>query len=440
MNFLAVSENLINFNVERISSISLQGIGWAIKWLFDLFNGFPGAIALGVVLFTLALKTLVLPLDIYSRVKTKKQSLLMKEMRPQMEKLQKQYAGDKNMYNQKVLELQRANGYNPLGACLPSIISLIIFIVVFSSFSTYSNYATLSTYNKLVDSYNESVITYVKQSYDDNDNDKHFLLVIGDNFEEIQYYKLGEDGTVYDGEENAIKFIGYRVDFDKFTRYYASINAQNEDFNKDEFNSKKESEKMEFVAEFVQINARKISAEYYRGELKKETSFLWIGNMWYPDSALNKEVPAFSNFLNSVSRASSGINASYEESYNEVTYNLSKEKDRANGYFILILLSIGFMFLQQFIMMRSQKDANELSTVDGSAASTNKMMMVIMPIIFGVFSFFYSAAFSTYMIVNTVYGLISMLIINKIVTVRFDKNQGKRAIKNAASYNRKRTK
>ncbi|MCH5148666.1 MAG: YidC/Oxa1 family membrane protein insertase [Clostridiales bacterium] len=440
MNFLAVSENLINFNVEKISSISLEGIGWAIKWLFDLFKGFPGAIALGVIVFTLALKTLVLPLDIYSRVKTKKQSLLMKEMRPQMEKLQKQYAGDKNMYNQKVLELQRANGYNPLGACLPSIISLIIFIVVFSSFSTYSNYATLNTYNKLVDAYNESVVTYVKQSYDDNTNDEHFLLVIGEDFKEIEGYTLGEDGTVYDGEEKAVKIIGYRVDFDKFTRYYALNNAQNGDFNQAEFDAKKESEKMKFVAEFVQSNARKTTAGDYRKKLREETSFLWIGNMWYPDSALNKEVPAFSDFLNSVSRASSGINASYEESYKEVTHDLTKEKERANGYFILIILSIGFMFLQQFIMMRSQKDANELSTVDGSAASTNKMMMVIMPIIFGIFSFFYSAAFSTYMIVNTVYGLITMLIINKIVTVRFDKNQNKRLIKNAASYNRKRTK
>ena len=443
MNFLALSENLINFNVERISSISLQGIGWAIKWLFDLFNGFPGAIALGVILFTLALKTLVLPLDIYSRVKTKKQSLLMKEMRPQMEKLQKQYAGDKNMYNQKVLELQRENGYNPLGACLPSIISLIIFIVVFSSFSTYSNFATLSTYNKLVDSYNESVITYVRESDTDDDNNEHFLVLIGEDFKEIKGYTLGEDGKAYDGEEKAIKVIGYKVDFSKFTRYYASINEENEDFDKAvfeaEFDAKKEAQKMEFVAEFVQLNARKTSAEYYRNSLKKETSFLWIGNMWYPDSALNKEIPAFSDFLSSVSRASSGINASYEESYNEVTYNLSSEKNHVNGYFVLILLSIGFMFLQQFIMMRSQKDANELSTVDGSAASTNKMMMVIMPIMFGIFSFFYSAAFSTYMIVNTVYGLISMLIINKIVTVRFDKNQYKRTTKGAVSYNRKRT-
>ena len=440
MNFLATSQNLINFNVERISSITLEGIGWVIKWIFDLFAGFPGAIALGVILFTLALKTLVLPLDIYSRVKTKKQSLLMKKMRPQMEKLQKQYADDKNMYSQKVLELQRANGYNPLGACLPSIVSLVIFIVVFSSFSTYSNYATLSTYNKLVDAYNESVVTYAQAS-DSDTEDEHFLVLVGEDFKEIKGYTLGEDGKAYDGEENALKVIGYKVDFDKFTRYYASINANNENFSEENFKKEfgeKESQKMEFVAGFVQINARKTSAEYYRNQSRKETSFLWIGNMWYPDSALNKEVPDYSNFSSSISRASSGISASYEESYKEVTHDLEKEQNRANGYFILILLSIGFMFLQQFIMMRSQKDANELSTVDGSAASTNKMMMVIMPIIFGVFSFFYSAAFSTYMIVNTVYGLVSMLIINKIVTMRFDKNEDKKEIKNAVSYNRKR--
>ncbi len=440
MNFLATSENLINFTVEKISSINLEGIGWLIKWLFDLFTGFPGAIAIGVIVFTLCLKTIVLPLDIYSRVKTKKQSLLMKKMRPQMEKLQKQYANDKNMYNQKVMELQKANGYNPLGACLPSIISIVIFMVVFSAFTDYSHFATLNTYNNLVDAYNGSVVTYVQES-DTDAEDEHFLLIVGEDLNLVKGYTIGENGKVLNSENEEIKVVGYKVDFDKFTRYYASINAQNENFNEATFNTefadKKESEKMEFVAEYIQLNAREKAAGYYR-EHRKETSFLWIGNMWYPDSALNKEIPSYSDFSNSVARASSSTNASYAESYNEVTYNLSKEKNQANGYFVLIILSIGLMFLQQFIMMRSQKDANELSTVDGSAASTNKMMMIMMPIIFGFFSFLYSAAFSTYMIVNTAYGLISTLIINKIVTVRFDKNEDRLESKSAKSYNRKR--
>ena len=98
------------------------------------------------------------------------------------------------------------------------------------------------------------------------------------------------------------------------------------------------------------------------------------------------------------------------------------------------------MLLQQFIMMRSQKAANELSSVDGSAAKTNKWMMILMPVIYGIFSFFYSAAFSIYMIVNTGYSLISTVIINKIVSVRFAKKEFELSVKGNRAPKRKRLK
>ena len=102
-----------------------------------------------------------MPLDVFSKFKTKKQSLIMERMRPQMEKLQKQYANDKNMYNQKVMELYKKNGYSMLGICLPTIVSLVIFMVVFSQFSTYSQYANLELYRGLVDAYNGVAANYV---------------------------------------------------------------------------------------------------------------------------------------------------------------------------------------------------------------------------------------------------------------------------------------
>ena len=314
----------------------------------------------------------------------------MEKMRPQMEKLQKQYANDKNMYQQKVMELQKANGYNPIGACIPMLVSLVVFMIVFSSFSAYSNYATLKNYNEMVAAYNGSVLVYVTEDETNTDNEK-FLI----------------------GKDNC-----YRVDFDKFIAFRGS------ELNAEEFNAKNENEKWEVVTSFVQLNARQAVVEWYEDN-KSATEFGWIGNMWYPDSMLNKKVPDFSTFQSSVARAIGvGGSATFEDDYNEVTYNLTTEKNTFNGYFVLIILAIGLMFLQQFIMMRSQKAANELSSVDGSAAKTNKWMMIIMPIMFGVFSFFYSAAFSVYMIVNTLYGLVSTLIINKIVSVRFSKNGG----------------
>ena len=89
------------------------------------------------------------------------------------------------------------------------------------------------------------------------------------------------------------------------------------------------------------------------------------------------------------------------------------------------MLSIGLMLLQQWISMRTNKSVNELGTVDGSGAKTNKWMMIMMPIIYGIFSFFYSASFSLYMITNTVFGIITMLIINKAVDVWFKKKEAK---------------
>ncbi len=429
LSLLSASQNFIDFAVEKIGSVNLNWIGKLISWLFDIFSGVSGGVIIGVIVFTLCLKTIVLPLDIYSKVKTKKQSLIMEKMRPQMEKLQKQYANDKTMYSQKVMELQKQNGYSPLGACLPMVISLVIFIVVMGAFSTYSNFAIINTYNNMVHAYNASVEVYVQTSTEDTDA-KHFLI--------------GENGN-------------YKVEFNSFTEHYcAEKKLSDEEKNSflTEFNNKTEAEKLKTVGDFVRVNAQRAAADYYYNN-NKVNRFGWIGNVWYPDSMLNKVVPDYSKFKSSISRASNGSDtASYEESYNEVTYflthvdperpEITEKKLPAktyNGYFVLIVLAIGLMFLQQFIMSRTQKATNELSSVDGSAAKTNKWIMIIMPIMFGIFSFFYSAAFSTYMIISTVYGLISTLIINKIVAVTFEKRGDAYLLKKNKSTNtRKRLK
>lgn len=426
-NLLNLSTNYIDFAVEKISAVDLNWIGKIIQWLIEGV----GIIGLGVVLFTLILKTIVLPLDIYSRYKMKKQSLLMKAMRPQMEKLQKQYANDKQMYNQKVMELQKANGVSVFGACLPMIVSLVIFMVVFSAFSTYSQYANLQSYKGMEEAYNANVEQYV-------------LCELPENGDIASAEKIHNDGFLIRTTDESVNSYAYFVDFDLF-----KAAAKDANFTvKDGFDNLTEAEKMDDVRKFVRDGARKASADYYRNN---KNDFLWIKNIWYPDSPFNKEVPNFSDFSSAISRAAgSGLSVTYEESYDEVTYYLRHdgysegklEGKQVNGYFILIVLAIGLMFLQQFISMRSQKDANELSSVDGSAARTNKIMLIMMPIIYGIFSFFYSAAFSTYMITNTIYSLIMTVVLNKIMDIKFAKKEasGELFKNKKTTNNRKRLK
>ncbi len=434
MNLLAnLSQGVLGYGITTLPTESmLDWLGEVIRWLIEGV----GVIGVGIIIFTLILKTIVLPLDIYSRIKSKKQALVMEKMRPQMEKLQKQYANEKQLYQQKVLELQKKSGYSMFGACVPMIVSLIIFIIVFQAFSAYSQYATVESYNDMVRSYNSVVERYELTE----ENSEGFLQKV--------YYSEDGSWTVYSGEEAPAEGAAYdyKVDFSAFAKAYNKQNnlalteegvysalvkqyseetgtviAQGAENSSDA--STREAVRMTLVSYVIDgYAAQKVADDYISKQQSGEGSgFLWVKNIWYPDSVLSREVPDFSTFRQAASRLN--IDAGYEESYNKVTADLVQQKEQYNGYFILIILSIGVMLLQQFIAMRSNKATNELSSVDGSAQRTTKMMMIMMPIIYGLFAFMYSSAFSIYMITNTIYSIITTLIINKAMNVWFSRRE-----------------
>ncbi len=442
---LLAGNGTLGYGVAPIADVNLNWIGQLIRILIEGI----GIVGVGIIVFTLILKTIVLPLDIYSRINGKKQALIMDRMRPQMEKLQKQYANDKTMYNQKVMELQKKSGYSMFGACLPMIVSLVIFIIVFNAFSTYSQYANLQQYNDMVGKYNDVVLTYVVENPTNIGQDDGFLFAVD---EEGAYVQLNEQGNPV---EEGKQIFDYTADYARFTAFYNNAKkaadsgwaekTEDETFSylateykqknsgyEGTFNSAlvnhKDGEDYSLTAKtlrntlinyYMEEPAAQAVKEYY--EEGHNNSFLWVKNIWYPDSTLNKEVPDFAKFKSTITQArltdTDGI------SYNKVTAALVDQKNAYNGYYILIVLSIGLMLLQQWISMRANKSVNELGTVDGSGARTNKIMMVMMPIIYGIFSFFYSASFSLYMITNTLYSLITMLIINKCVDVWFKKKE-----------------
>ena len=164
-------------------------------------------------------------------------------------------------------------------------------------------------------------------------------------------------------------------------------------------------------------------------------SFLWVKNLWSPDLPWKHPV------LNSIAEYNfkdlklTGEQA--EAEFQEITYNLSEEKNQPNGYLVLVVLSIGVMLLSQLIMQKSQKTQMQLSSVDGQGAQTQKMMMWMMPIMFGVFAFIYNASFSIYMIISSGLSTVSTVIINKIVEKKFKKQAEEDALKNDKRFFKK---
>ena len=138
----------------QLHSVSLNWIGKIILWLTTVC----GSVGVGIILFSLLLKFITLPFDVFQRINMRKQNIKMKENQARMEKLQKQYAHDKDKYNQKVMEMYRESGISIMSSCLPLILSLIIFIVAINAFNKFSSYSNVENYNTMVRAYNESML------------------------------------------------------------------------------------------------------------------------------------------------------------------------------------------------------------------------------------------------------------------------------------------
>ena len=57
----------------------------------------------------------------------------MKKLQPKIEEIKKKYGSDKQLLNQKTMELYQEHKVNPAGGCLPIIIQLPILWALFGS-------------------------------------------------------------------------------------------------------------------------------------------------------------------------------------------------------------------------------------------------------------------------------------------------------------------
>ena len=91
--------------------------------------------ALTIIVFTILIKLVVMPLNLKSRRSTMK----MTKVQPQLMALQEKYKNDQEKLNQKMQELYRKEGVSPMGGCLPMIISMFILFAMFYAMRTFAN-------------------------------------------------------------------------------------------------------------------------------------------------------------------------------------------------------------------------------------------------------------------------------------------------------------
>lgn len=234
-------ENLLlsGVGVNLIGSLgSLPNVKYA--WLLQIIESLINAVVdvgVGIIVFTIILKLITLPLDIFSRASMKKNALKMEMMRDDLEKLQKQYANNKQLYQQKMMALYKKNGYSALMPCLPTIVSLVFFIIVIGAFSSYSRKADFEVFRQMQSAYDQAIVKEVdgEPVYNENyivrvedkdstpDNPKYTYYVNVDEAVKksslVSYFDLtGIDYTKVDAKANVNNYV-LKANYDSTNGY-----------------------------------------------------------------------------------------------------------------------------------------------------------------------------------------------------------------------------
>ena len=321
-----------------------------------------------VVAFTVILKLVLSPLDIWQKVVSRRNAKAMERMRPKLEALAEKCGDDKQRYQQEQMALYKKEKYSMLGACLPSIITLVVFFVVFTGFREMVGYQFAQDY---VMSYNVFVSSMEEQ--------------------------LGEDY---------------------------------ESFEKTEENAEKYNAAVEVAQQAVHDN-------YFSEERTNKRGFLWIHNIFVSDN-WQDGVPDYLVATGQEGFGMSRITGVMKDEYDLVMGKVIGADEAGwgagdaswNGWLLLPALSIALSFVSQKLLTKSQgappPSADGKKGGDGMQGSM-KMMQYFMPIMIGVFSLFYSAAFALYTFTSSLVSVVFQLgftLVGKILDKREERKKG----------------
>lgn len=423
-----------------------------------LLNGAMGGIgfyALRIILLTVCLKLILSPLDFFQRYKMRKNQLITMRLKPQMEKLEKAYGGNPRVLQQKQAELNKREGMSYLASCLPMIVTLVVFMWLWSALRTNAEYKQFSNYfliyEKYDDAYVQSFGTYEEDGkevswYDENADrlslsfgDKYTAAFdeayvnapAGEDAKETAYVSAYANAEVVADDEFGEAYFelfarSYADSFDDYVVTHTGSDTLREDAG--EYAFLIASDKV--AQSYCRIAAQTAAYDYFYsvGDYKDEgysyDSFLWIRDIWSPDTPWSNSVAENkSDFVSRVGSyatdaSRSGLSPELLEkavgSYDVVMSRIiSSGETGVNGYMVLPILAVALNIVSQIIMRKQQKKSGQDVQL-GQNKGCMTAMVVIMPLLMAYFAFIYCAAFTLYMVLNSVMSLLINLVTSGI--------------------------
>ncbi len=327
---------------------------WVYRQMCALFSTGGWVVVLTILLFTLAIKLLT----IFSDIKSRKSSMQMQAIQPEIDKLKKKYGNDQQKLATEQRKLMKERRVSSLGGCLPMLIMMPLLFMFFAAFRAWSNQQTLDLILKI--DAGQGAETFAAS---------RFLWIT--NIWRPDNLKAG--GTLMTGQE-----------------FWNTFTATNniKDFI---FFSKNEADLSRILYElhfFTKTIAEDGTVQYV---------FAQDGGAAFME--------AYKTFVEPITGNAELIGGAYEK--------------MSNGFAILPILAGATTFLSSWIMQRAQKiNTKKDADKDDPAAqsqSMNKMMMFLMPAMSIFFCYQYDSTFAFYWIFSNVISLAITLILNATV-------------------------
>ncbi len=173
-----------------------------------------------------------------------------------------------------------------------------------------------------------------------------------------------------------------------------------------------------------------------------KTGFLWIQNIWRPDTS-TRIVLTYKDFSDLVKH----LNLNEEQKINEEQYAkiVTNSFDRGegaiyhgwNGMFLVSILAalLTYGSMKVTVIMNKMKAKKENKEYIAGPEG-GKAMTYVMPLIMGIFTLLYNAAFGIYIVAGAIVGFITGPLVNFLVDKIDDKIQYNNEMKRTASYSR----
>ncbi|MDR0850810.1 MAG: YidC/Oxa1 family membrane protein insertase [Christensenellaceae bacterium] len=387
--------------VDMIAMFWPGGAVWS-PLLHAFYDGI-GSYAWTIVVVMLIIKVLLTPLDFWQRRITAKNSQMQEKMKPELDKLKKQCAGNQQLYNQRQMEIYKKHNYSIIGSCVGMLANIAITMTIF-----------ITLYSVMAGIANENL----KQQYPAIQNSYYHTL------NEIYY------GGAYDPNVDTYLFD------DPTNRTPAFIEGT-----------------------FSQADIDQALAVAEATYNDNNESFLWVKSLWRSDTVVST-IPSFDDYV-----SIAGIK--YEDISGGLTADQQKTRDRAeydmimgklmndmggNGYYGLVIITVLVTALSQLLLWlgtRKKNKKNEVKPAKPVNANIpgapkplpkippNMIMMIILPIIMLFFTLTANAAFAIYLI--TTYLVSSATIpLTTLISKKIDEKKEKaEKEKVEVSYRRK---